>query len=520
MPIPSTIARCSMINVLALAAACTLGGCSETGTSERLEGGSQGNAPTDTAAARDGGAAPNAGGKDADGNRDAGDATDGSVAAAPLAGAALLAVTESHTALRSFITANAGFAPVFQLTVQVAPGDILRVRSQIEVTNDQGLPVGATSMLTATGGLIQSSIASKNVVQAENHHLPLCADGVLTVSAGGSVLLSAVIAASRSDTSPTLSVEDGGYGGLTVEHYRPFATLGAAQAASALGLAEVVQSNVALASSFGVGAPFVDVVAYRAPALGVAAAKGDIVRVAAQATGQWLQSPLDMESLAIFSGTTALSPYATTNIAWSTQSTPIFAETTDRPSIGARPVYEARMHGVNGAGNGIFAGGGHIIAQHFTPLLESNRASLRTLHQVNAVAGPAMVDAVVANAGTKEVARTSISLHGGDLVRVAGSVQLGYPSGMFSLGISCAAWAELRNAADALVATTPVSTEYATPVGETLPLRVELSANAAADGAHVVKLLTSCAREGGSPALSLGAASGSLFVDTFGATTP
>jgi hypothetical protein len=431
--------------------------------------------------------------------------------AAPAPCRALVAIDEHASALAAFATANAGYVTVYKLSVPVEAGDRLRARAQVEITNDYSEPVRANVRLLADGKPVGSS-SSQNCVSQGSHHMPLWADAIVSAASAGTIQVEAQLAASRSDASPSVKIEDG-YGHLVVERYRLYPSRAAAAAAGAALLVEHAADRHEAVGSFGAVA-FQPTVVYT---LSLSPTAGDLVRLLGQSTSGW-RGGADQHSLGIQLAGQRLGPWSTENTPWATQTVPLFGDAVHRPATASAQSYTLTMHGVltDVAPNtccSVVPGGGHLYALRFSPAA-SAPASARELHDAVDSAGPAATGAMVANTGWKVVHSHALGLEAGDALRLTGYLELAYPSA-FSLGIACVAKLELLGPGGEPVAASAPAAKYVTQLLEVLPLRTELVTGVVAAGPHTARLSVSCAREAASPTLTLVGGRTRILVDQF-----
>jgi hypothetical protein len=444
-------------------------------------------------------------GIDGGGRTEGGGGTDG-----PLQSMGVLQrVFESRTPLVGAVTANAGFATVYAVGVPVKAGDHLRVRGQVEMTNDYGAPVQGQIRLLV-GGVPVGSTSGQNCVSGGAHHMPLWADSVTTGFSDGNVLVEAQYAAGRSDASPSVAVE-GDYGHVVVEQYRRYSSRSAALAdADARVMAEVALDRVENASSYG-GTYAARAVTYNVP---MTAGAGEVVRLLGQATGQYVGPSMEMHGQALFDGDSRLSPWATEDVPWATSQVPLFTDAVDERAAGWRD-YRLSMHGTLGVGGGVVAGGGHLIAMRFAPVGGVSGAAREWIESFE-VLGPTVSIPIAANSGWHTIHPVSFAGHSGDVVRLTSYLLLAYPAD-FTLGISCVSSIDLHDGA--AVDGSSVSAKNVVRDVEVTPLRNELVTTLPRDGAYAAELKLSCAREAASPTVTVLGGFTTMLVDRYGVIT-
>lgn len=416
---------------------------------------------------------------------------------------ALLDLLESTELLAASFTANSGFHDLYVQTVDVLPGDILRIRGQGEMTINNFTPAVAGQIQLVAAGAVVGTTSRQNAIESQNHHMPLWADALVVADAAGSLPVALQWAASRIDNSPKVDLEDG-YGHLVIEHYRTFPSLAEAEAAGARLLAYTFTTSAELVGSYGPAA--------QAPAdvyrVSVDVAAGDLIHLLAQVTTTYT-SANEMQGQRISADGQRISPWSTSNHVAPMPNLPLWSDAVDAPAADATRVYAAAVHGVAGVGGGVLAGHGYLHGLRFSAAPAGALSYLAGA----ADALPQEVT-VTANDPAVELLSHPLTLAAGDQVRLTGYVQLAQP-GNFTEGISCRSTLELREDAAMQVVAAEAATKYVTVSLGSLPLRGEIVAPAAAAGAHTARLLIRCAREGASPKLKVSGAW--LIVDHFGA---
>ncbi|MCC7537046.1 MAG: hypothetical protein IT379_12570 [Deltaproteobacteria bacterium] len=475
----------------------TLDAALDAGTTDDARPGDAGTTATDAADTADASSVADARATDAA-------TTDASPPASPVR--ALVAVSEDASAAVRSVTANAGFVPVYALDVPVRAGDVLRVRAQIEMTNDYVSPVRGAIRIVADGVAV-GTWSSQNAIFDAGHHMPLWADALVATTADATVHLEAQLSAGRSDASPSVLVEDS-YGHLVVEQHRLFASRSEAASAGAWMLASITRDVSEDIATFGTTGASVRTAAY---SIAPVVAAGDRIRVYAQTTSVWTAAGHDMHGHGIFTGETRIGPWSTENTPWAIQTVPLFSDAWHAVTAdGALPL-AVTMHGVVGIGGGVLAGGGHLTALRFTPA--SGDVVAGSL--VAFADAPVLADgSIVANSGWQTLVEAPIDANPGDGVRAVGTTLLTHPVG-FAQGISCTVTLELL-AGGAVVSASPIATKYVTPTLEVLPLRADLILDVGPAGADAARLRGICSREGASPTVGVIGSATRAIVEIFG----
>jgi hypothetical protein len=421
----------------------------------------------------------------------------------------LMAVLEDGAERISSLVANSGYAT----DVPVEAGDVLRIRGQVEMTNDYADPVRGNIRLLADGVAVGSS-AAQNCIVSGGHHMPLWADAVVTAGGSAPMHVEAQYAAGRSGADPTVRIEPG-YGHVVVEQYREFESVEAAAAAGGKVLAELALDRTADSATFGTGGAFVRTVVY---ALGIDTLEGDLVRLFGQATSQWTSAGLDMHGLGLFDGDTHLGPWSTENFPWAIQSVPLWADAVDGRAAGLRS-YGVSMHGVLGIGGIVVAEAGQLAVMRFSPLSLPIAAGSLEWSGSSAMPGPSADGGIVCNSGWQTIFESPLVAETGDVLRVTGTLQLAYPSG-FDLGISCVARTDLLDAGGAVVDSSPTAPKYITRDLEVLPLRNEIFTTVGSAGAASARIQLVCSREAASPTVTVVGGGTWLLIDRFSPLGP
>jgi hypothetical protein len=422
----------------------------------------------------------------------------------------LLSATTATEATRSSLTANQGFVTIYQQTRTVQSKDILRLHGQIEITNDYIAPVAANIRLLVNGALV-STTPAQNCISTGAHHMPLWADASYTVPAGTtSAKIELQLAASRSDASPAVKIEQG-YGHLLVEHYRRFAS-----ESSAFGKGHALRTltvDKSAAATRYANAPTVPVVVY---SLSPQLQKGDIVRLSGQATSQWTagqgEVQHEMHGQAIRLGNTPIGPWSTENTPWDIQTVPLATSALHNATAAGAASFTVTLHGVLGFGGAITSSGGQLAAMVFSPFTQSSQKQLFGLHQ-SLSSTLSAARSLVANGGVQPAHTQTLTLEKGDQLRAVGHVLVKYPAG-FQLGISCSAQLVLSGPSNTRYYS-PASNKYVTRYLELLPLRNALFAAINQSGAHTLALNVHCSRQGASPTLQLVAGASQILADVF-----
>ncbi len=428
---------------------------------------------------------------------------------------ALLDVLEDHSASTDQITTNTGYISIYSLAVETEAGDVLRIRGQVEMSNDilgQGQGAGSTTirghMRLLTNGAIVGNLTRQNNVADpldpehyhHMHHMPLWADAFVLVSHGGQTLVEAQYATSKSGSSPIVAIEPS-YGHVVVEHYRLFASREEAEASGALGLDDVLvdaQENVQTFQSTE------GVVAYH---LGCSLAEGDIVRTLGQATSGY-SGMKALHGQKIYLNETRISATSSENNIGAIPNLPLWTDGTYKSNSGQSVSLSLRLNGATSDptfGPADVLDGGYLYALHFRPL--TNSSSARQLVSVVKVPGPSSDFPLVANTGWHSVAVHQGTANEGDVLRATGFIQLAGPND-FDHGVNC----QFRIRINGSIVQ---SGKYITPRLEMLPLRTENLFMMPSSGPYTVEAEVSCSRYDADPTVDIVGGLSGIIVERF-----
>jgi hypothetical protein len=445
---------------------------------------------------------------------------DRDVPAAPPQGAgfvALLNIAEEKKALLKALTVEQRYAPIYRLSLNVARGDILRIRGQVEITNDTKVVAKGFLRLVVDGQQLGEAVI-QNCVPLGAHHMPMYADARYVAVDDRQVVIEAqygiLPAFRRNKDNPWVKIEDG-YGQLVVEHYRAFPSWRSAARAGGLALVKWAVDRERKAETFGA----VRFQPSTVHGVQLMAQTGDLIRLQGQSTSLWrpdkqaVINNMEMHGLGIRVNNELLSPWATENTPWDVHNVPLWIDAVHRPAAAGRYDYTLNMHGL-GTGDHVLPNAGHLMALLFRPLRETSLRTL-SLREARTVAGNPAHDAMTANAGGKTLLEYPLQLQRGDVVRFTGNLQLEYPAG-FDLGISCVARTELVGPTGEVVDTSAVATKYITYPLQHVPLRTEQLFQAREDGRYTLRLVVSCSRESANPRVTILGRSTQLLIEHYG----
>lgn len=120
----------------------------------------------------------------------------------PASGKLGLIGSHQHLLRRSSISANAGFATIYSLTIPAKAGQILRIQSQVESTNNENYNVTMCARVLVDGVVVSATPCENNHLKGA-HHLPMWVDATHTVSYDHSSVVTVQLSAARGDASPS-----------------------------------------------------------------------------------------------------------------------------------------------------------------------------------------------------------------------------------------------------------------------------------------------------------------------------
>ncbi len=428
---------------------------------------------------------------------------------------ALTEVSEDRTEAAADIVSNTGFHTIYSLEVDVQPGDVLRVRSQVEMSNDDldagsgcTLVRGHTKLLV--NGRDVGTVARQNNVcdpvypyAHHMHHMPLWADAAVEMSTQGKILVEAQYATSRSGASPRVRIEDG-YGHLVVEKYRMFASREDAADAGAYGLVRALTNDTEEVSTFG-QSPGVGAVVYH---LDAPVEAGDIVRLFGQVASRHDEEERELHAQGIFVDGGRASPWTTENNVKALPNLPLWSDCVVEPTAAGDQIYELKVHGLYGITTGI-ANGGFLSALHFGVLGIANPHA-KAMVDWQEWRGPTGPVNVTANSGWRTLLSRKLTVKSRDVIHLVGFAQLVGPDD-YDKGISC----RLRLDVSGADSRANESAKYVTPLLEVLPLRNEVVMECIDSGSLSVKLMVSCTRSNENPTIEVEGGSAVVLVERF-----
>ena len=342
--------------------------------------------------------------------------------------------------------------------------------------------------------------------------MPLWAEGVYRVPSSGPIAVGAEFMATRADGDPPVQINDG-YGHLVVEQYRAFPSEIRARLAGARGIVGWAEDKAEKVDAYG--GSFDD--RARVYRVALRTVPSDLVRLYGQATSQFAGG-LEMHGQGIWLGdSTLISPWSTENTPYEIQTVPLWTDALHEADHGDTATYTLTMHGVTRSGSRpVVTGAGHLYALQFRRLDLAPDALVLLESQV--VGGSTHDLGVTANDGWRELVSHRMRLRRGDLVRVFGSAQLGYPLDFpDNLGILCEMDTQVLDEAGTVVDRSNPALKSITRRLEQLPLRSEQLVPVSQSGTYRVRLRLQCTREGASPRVTAMGECSRLIIDRFGA---
>lgn len=392
------------------------------------------------------------------------------------------------------VYANQGFVTVYRAAPVCEAGDILRIRAQVESTNNSDVTQRCHIKLRAQGVRIGTTSSENSVrfgsspppgpAYQDSHHLMLWADAVYRVGAHGPVEIEAQYASYRWDSNPPLVIEGNGNGHLLVEHYRPYANPWRAASNAALALRGEQGSDAELVTNYPGDETLTAV--YRVT---VPSQVGDLIRLHGQATSCYGGTARELHNQSLYldgSGPGLGSRIGTKsgeNNIWAVQFLPMSSDAVYVVSPGTtlQPTFVLAVKGHFGNETGISQQGGHLHAYRYSPVASSISDQALALSDATDEVGPAASTALISNTGWQTVHSALRSMRFGECVRGTGYVQLQHPTD-FQYGIHCSLRILVVDSAGNVVAQSSIAEKYSNVNLGVLPLREELWFTAAHAG--------------------------------------
>lgn len=433
---------------------------------------------------------------------------------------ALVDITESRDSLITSIQTNAGFKPIYKVTVpNVAAGDILRIYGQLEITNndpDFNNVYGLSRILVngnTTGALSAQYTGGAPEDQThrnQSHHMPFWNEAVYIATSAGDVTIQLEYSAAHSNSNIAITVENGAYGHLYVEQYKYFESKDAALAANTYHLENFKVDSVEKASIV------LEDIDIRTLVYGfnVDVKQGDILHLFGQGNVAYINGR-EMHGQAIYLGHDA-NPFgsaATENDYWDVQFVPAWSHAIHRPATTGELAYSLKFNGVMADVDlNVLIGCGYLAALRFSPITSSTtvinslKSSLMLAMQAD--------DSVVSNSGEHEFISQEFDASVGDIIKSEAQVSLFYPTANFTLPIGCVEKTDLV-CNDQVIASSPFSEKAMFPNSPNVTLHTQLFKKIENSGTCKISAKVYCLREGASPTVSIIAGGTQLLLETF-----
>jgi len=405
------------------------------------------------------------------------------------------------------VSANAGFVDVAVQSLSAQAGDRLRIRGQVEWTNDFALPVAGASELVVDGKVV-APVTYQNNVQLGTHHTVLYQSASVAIATDGAHRVALRFSAGESAASPTVTVEASQYTQLVIEHYRTFPSVAAATAAGAYLLRGIAESHATTVTTYGATPSALEkIYEVTTPAL-----KGDLVRLSAQTTSAWnAGNPqlFEMHGTAIHvDGKTQqqLSAFASENTPYDVNVTPLWTDGSYRVPADGKYQFDVTMHGVFGVGGLVEGAEGHLAALVFSPAASLALALSETTTAKKDVSS-------TANAPRLTVVSRELDVAAGAIARLEGTLELSLGAGA-QLNPACEGRLTLRDPTGAIVRTGS-ALKYLTSSLGAIALRTELVVAPATAGTYKVELSAGCTRSGENTPFVVSGAGARILTDLF-----
>lgn len=383
--------------------------------------------------------------------------------------------------------ANDGFYSLYENTVQVRAGDILRVRAQTEMSNDNDpstkVVLRQHAMLMANGVQI-GNVAHQNTTLLQ-HHVPLFTEGTYHASSDGSVVVQAMVAVSGV-SGFGLKAEEG-IGTLIIEHY------GTRSNENLYGLRQFSTNSPSLLNSFvGIESPYTYQASVTARLNSIAS--DSLVLAQAQWAAYWIQGAnslgQDMHGQFLERSSVRISPFATENVTQNAFYTPLLSFGVDRSPL-VNSDYTLKHYGVNGKGIGLVeAGYGYLHAIEFARL--NQNANLQGLASSTVSYGPGDVN-FTANSTWTGTNSSAFIANKEDVMKIVGYQAITLKSAVNGEFVACYSRIRVLDNLGSQIVTSENSVKGMDQNIEIIPLQNELIFKIQKDGYYNVYLDSMCA---------------------------
>jgi hypothetical protein len=425
----------------------------------------------------------------------------------------LMEVLEDKTASISTIVTNSGYSTIYNLSVSVKSGDILRIRGQVEMTNDKP-PYPGGGSITVRGnirilvnGSVKGSQASQNDVADpyspyahHMHHMPLWTDALYTVPQNGTANVEVQYSTTKSSSSPIVKIEPYGSptpaGHLIIEHYRLFSSRQSAKDSLALGLDTILSDNSKNATSF-----FNATTVY---SIQCSVDNGDIMRLFSQSTSGYINKKA-LHGVKILRNRSLISPNATENNISRIPYLPIWLDAIDKPTSSATNNYSVELHSDPEYDSASITDAGYFYCLKFKR--PGNNQNSRQLSNALIINGPTSNYSLLANSGWHNIITYNGQAHQGDILKITGFAQYYIPN-TYQYGINC----QFRiKVAGSVVQ----SGKYITELLEVLPLRAEIIKQFNSASSYTIEVEVACTRYNANPTITVTGGKSGVLLEQF-----
>lgn len=324
---------------------------------------------------------------------------------------ALHQIHSTSRALSTVLPTNAGWQPIYTLTIVAQEGDLLRLVGQSQLTVEGTPMVGQQLRLTVAGQPVGTQVVEINT-QPGSHHLPMATFGLYLVTESGEVQVTLEGSSFHSQGDFLVQIDQHAnlaYGSLLVEQYRVYSSGSSARENGALFLSSVAQSSGGRRPLWGQEPYRQEVLA----SLTLPVKEGDLLRPSARAVGSVARG-LEQFTGVLTSEGVAVSPYGGQNVLQSSPWAPMLIEGVTRAVRDGPLNLEHRIYGAFGNGMRVLDEATRFEVSHFA---REGRGLVRfgqeQLPPCSLVTSP------------QEVWSQEIDLQPGDLLSLTSSLLLG-----------------------------------------------------------------------------------------------
>jgi len=427
---------------------------------------------------------------------------------------ALIKIYEDKTLATSLVTVNEPWITLYSITLSGNIGDLLRIRGQMEMTNENKKVIRGHSRIAINGQEFGTRCSQNCVYIAPNddsHHVPLWVDAGFNIMENIKYTIELQFKATSTKNKLKLNIENrnNNYGHLIVEHFRPYASINEVKDNGGYGLLNYAIDDKEQSTTFGAIAGERSTI-YEVKLL---TKKDDIVRLFGQTTSKYLEKPrADMHGHGIYLNNIRISQWSTENTPWSIQTVPLYSDAFIVANSSLSNIFSVKMHGIMGNGGDYVFDGGHLIALHFRKQ-SNNDSRLKYLYDIKTIKGSRVDEELISNSGWIDIISHQCDFLVNDLIKINGFIQL-EESPKFKLGVNCSAEILLIKSGK-IVGRSSLSQKYMTKYLEHLPLYVDHIHEIKESGVYNIILRAMCLRRESDPVLSILGGRSQIIIDHY-----